>query len=212
VYAAASLPHSPSSFPRAGDKRAAATYFSYNVGTRTSTSNGYELLSNAAKGTVTLALSKTEDPTHTSAVNLTQCSVTFKLIAGYAFDLTPPAGAVCPPPAVSVTLGGRSFCNFCPAGSYLASTGECLYCPAGSYQDQAGSSSCKKCPAGSYCGAGTASFLKCQTGFYSKAGAAECMACPANTFGNMTATACTSCPKFTQAPASSSACSVPFLE
>jgi hypothetical protein len=173
----------------------------------------YEFLSHAAKGTVTVALSKTADPSTTNTVNITQCTATFKIIAGYAFDLAPPAGAKCPPNAVAAKLGGRSFCSFCPKGQYKkAATGKCVDCPAGSYQDMAGGTSCKKCPAGSSCSAGYASISTCQGGSYSKAGAAACQECPANTYSKKPegSTSCAPCPKFTVAPKGSSACSVPF--
>jgi hypothetical protein len=118
----------------------------------------YELMSDVAKGTVTIALGNPDPSTYndyysyTSAVNITQCTATFKIVAGYALDLAPPPGAKCPTNAVSVRLGGRSFCHFCPNGQYKkASTGKCVGCPAGSYQDLVGGTSCKKCPAGRSC-------------------------------------------------------------
>jgi hypothetical protein len=204
----------PTPSQRAGSKRAASTYYDYNPVTTISTTTGYELLSNAAKGTVTIGLSKSADPTTTNTVNLTQCTVTFKLIAGYAFDLAPPAGSKCPSNAVSVKLGGRSFCNFCPTSQYKkASTGKCTDCPPGTYQDEIGSTSCKTCPAGTSCGSGYYSPSLCQAGSYSaKAGSKACKDCPANTVGNKVAgaTSCTPCRKFTVAPKGASACSVPF--
>jgi hypothetical protein len=200
------------SLHRAGSKRAAAASSNYNPVTKLSNTTSYELLSDAVKGTVTIGM--TEDSTTTNAVNLTQCTVTFKLIAGYAFDMTPPAGSKCPYNAVPVQLGGRAFCNFCLVGQYKkASTGKCTDCPAGSYQDQAGSTSCKKCPAGTSCTVGNVAPNACRAGYYSaKAGSAECKECPANTFSNKVvgATSCTPCPKFTVALKASSVCSVPF--
>jgi hypothetical protein len=208
----AQIHHKPQT-QHAGSKRAAARFY-YQPDASTGIETGYELLSDAAKGTVTVALSNNEDPKTTLVVNVTQCTATFKLVAGYAFDLTPPAGATCANNAVPVELGGRSFCKFCPVGQYKkASAGMCAPCAAGSYQDQVGSTSCKACPPGSKCdGSGNYQPLACSGGFHSpNAGAVACKQCPANTYGNKFkgATSCTPCPRFTVAPKGSSACYVP---
>jgi hypothetical protein len=188
----------------AGTKRAA--------GVASDGTGAYELLSDAATGTVTIALSKSKDPTITTAINVTQCTATFKLIAGYAFDLAPPAGATCPANALSVKLGRRSFCKFCPVGQYKStSTGKCAPCADGTYQDQAGSTSCKACPPGFSCRHAEYK-VPCELGSYSKPGAATCNPCPANTYANKLegATACNKCPMFTIAPAGSASCYVPW--
>jgi hypothetical protein len=177
----------------------------------------HELLTDAAEGTLTVALRNSDTifkTTGTANANVTtQCSVTFKIKAGYAFDLTPPAAAKCPANAVPVNLNGRVFCKFCPVGAYLkASTGDCATCLGGTYQFNLGSTSCDTCPAGAYCSKGVLNY--CPPGYYSKAGATKCNECPANTYASVgtAATSCTPCPKFTVAPKASVACSVPSLK
>jgi hypothetical protein len=204
-------------FPAAppGPKRAVASYYTYSRGAW-SFATGYQLLADAAKGTVTITMLAFNpvDPNMIDPTAVTPCTATFKLVAGYAFDLTPPVGARCPSNAIPARFNGRLFCNFCPAGEYKkASTGKCAPCPAGSYQDQAGGTRCKTCPAGAYC-SGSAAFIRCPKGYLRpKAGSAkECVPCPANTYGTEVkgVTSCTPCPKFTVAPKGSTACSVPF--
>jgi hypothetical protein len=57
-----------------------------------------EVLADAATGTVTLTA-------------LARCSATFKLTAGYAFDMSPPANATCPAGTTTVTSGTRKLCK-----------------------------------------------------------------------------------------------------
>jgi hypothetical protein len=70
-------------------------------------------------------------------------------------------GATCPPNAISVPFGGRTFCKFCSVGEFKrASTATCEPCPRGTYQDLEGSTSCKPCPAGSTCYPGASYFVR----------------------------------------------------
>jgi hypothetical protein len=78
----------------AGTKRAAGTNYYYNpYSDNIYTNVGYEMLSDATKGTITIYVSNSQDPGYTPITNITtQCSATFQLRAGYAFDLKPPPG------------------------------------------------------------------------------------------------------------------------
>jgi hypothetical protein len=171
----------------------------------------YAFVSDKAKGTITMHLAKlvdldkvTDNPTLVSG-----CSVTFKLVAGYAFDQAPPPGARCPPSAVPRTVNGRTFCELCETGSFKNSTGVCSSCPAGQFQNLSGSTSCRACPPGASCFRGTTVPTPCSPGSFSaKPGSVTCTKCPANTFSGMGAKACTKCPRFTRSPAGSEECGV----
>jgi hypothetical protein len=140
------------------------------------------------------------------------CSATFKLIAGYAFDLAPPAGATCPSNAVPLVVHGRTFCTFCEAGQYKSSSGSCEQCPAGTYQALIGATSCTACPAGYVCYAGSSQPGTCPQGTHAPSlGASDCLLCPANTFSTTpTSATCTPCPAHTTSKEGSTACSVPW--
>jgi hypothetical protein len=171
---------------------------------------GYVLEANKAQGTITMYLSKyldNDQVTDTPAM-LKSCSATFKLVAGYAFHLTPPAGAKCPSNAVPSTVNGRTFCELCDAGTYKTASGVCDYCPDGKYQNLNGATACKPCPAGSSCAAGSSE--PCSKGTYSaKAGAGACTPCPKNTFaGSEGAKKCAPCPRFTKSAPGSQLCGV----
>jgi hypothetical protein len=74
----------------------------------------------------------------------------------------PTAGATCPPNAIAVSFGNRTFCKFCPGGQYKkASSDSCVPCPKGTHQDLVGATSCKPCPAGSTCFEGDIAFNRC---------------------------------------------------
>jgi hypothetical protein len=79
---------------------------------------GYDIVSDATTGTVVMRLAKVLNQDKVAATPALDngCSATFKLIAGYAFDLVPPAGAMCPSNARSgYVVKGRTFCTFCQA-------------------------------------------------------------------------------------------------
>jgi hypothetical protein len=79
-----------------GSKRAAGTYYYYNPYSNFNNNVGYEILSDASKGTLTIFVSKSQDPSYTTLTNITtQCSATFRLLAGHALDLKPPTGEAC---------------------------------------------------------------------------------------------------------------------
>jgi hypothetical protein len=193
----------------AGSKRALLTTYI----PATSVNVGYEMASNKAQGTITINLAArpqfiTEVISKPELVS--GCSATFKLIAGYAFDLTPPAGAKCPSNAIPYSTHGRTFCKFCQMGEYKNSTGACMQCPAGTYQNVYGATSCKKCPAGFKCYSGASTPYPCQPGdSLPKAGASDCKKCPANTYSNYPLPAkCPKCPPLTTSIEGSSACGV----
>jgi hypothetical protein len=179
-------------------------------------STWYVLESNKAKGTVTMYLSRNVEwydyrykVTDTAAALLLRaCSATFKLLAGYAFDLSPPVGAKCPANAARRTAGGRAFCHFCAAGSYKNAAGACVRCPVGKYQNLHGATACKNCPAGTYCPSGSTYPQPCDPGTYgAKARAASCSRCPKNTFAiSAGAKACAKCPPLTKSPPGSVLC------
>jgi hypothetical protein len=166
------------------------------------------MTSDKIQDTVTINLAKAP------SAPLAGCSATFKLIAGYAFDLTPPVGAKCPSNAIPYRIRGRTFCNFCGVGEYKNAKGACVPCPAGTYQDAVGSIRCKKCPAGFVCSdpVGTSQPDVCEPGSSSpKAGASECKKCPANTYSTYPLPAtCTKCPPKTASVEGSSVCGVPW--
>jgi hypothetical protein len=177
---------------------------------------GYEFHADAAKRTVTVYVTKQDYPISIATPTLTNCSATFKLTAGYAFNIKPPAGATCPANAITIARGGRKFCQFCKKGTYKKG-GQCKACPTGTYQGLLGGTSCTICPAGTECSysrtGGSSWKTTCFRGTYaSKPGSPKCKGCPANTRANKAigATACLPCPKFTASPPGSSTCIVPF--
>jgi hypothetical protein len=177
-----------------------------------SANSGYVLESDKAKGTVTMFLSQYLDyrQVRDPPPMLKACSATFKLVAGRAFDLSPPAGASCPSNAVTRAANGRTFCDFCRAGSYKNAAGACDFCPGGKYQSLNGATACKPCPAGAWCYSGAPKPEPCSPGSYSaKAGAAECTPCPRNTFaGSEGAKKCAKCPPLTKSVPGSLVCGV----
>jgi hypothetical protein len=190
----------------------AAPKQAYVQGSAGGVSFGYALQSDKAKGTITMYLSRylDYDRVTDTPVRLKSCSATFQLIAGHAFDLSPPAGASCPPNAVPRAANGRTFCEFCQAGSYKNATGACASCPGGKYQNLHGATACKTCPAGTSCYSGTSLPEACPPGSYSaKAGAAACTPCPWNTFaGSQGSRKCAPCPPLTRSPPGSQVCGV----
>jgi hypothetical protein len=172
------------------------------------------MASDKDQGTVTINLApylSNDKVTMTPAV-IAGCSATFKLIAGYAFDLTPPAGASCPSNAIPYSVQDRTFCHFCQTGEYKNATGVCAPCPAGTYQDAFGSTTCKPCPVGFVCYSGTSVPYACQPGSSSpSSGDWQCKSCPVNTYSTRTLPAtCTPCPQGTISVAGSSVCGVPW--
>jgi hypothetical protein len=172
---------------------------------------GYDVVSDVAKGTVTMRLARMGDMATTPSL-IKGCSATFKLVAGHTFDLAPPAGASCPSNAIPLVAKGRTFCTFCQAGQYKGSKGSCEQCPAGTYQNLIGSTRCKACQAGYICYAGSVQPSTCQPGSKApKPGASDCLLCPANTFStNPRAATCTPCPAHTISKPGSTVCGVPW--
>jgi hypothetical protein len=196
----------------AGSKCAILTTYSSN-----GTGFQYEVASNTAQRTLTITLTTGVVETFsvtTNPVLIPSCSATFKLIAGYVLDLTPPVGAQCPANAIPRIIHGRTFCDFCGWGEYKnASSQTCAGCPAGTYENHSGSTSCKKCPPGFYCDIeGSTEPIPCQPGEIApQAGASQCKKCPANTFSADSKPAtCTKCPPKTISIVGSSACGVPW--
>jgi hypothetical protein len=67
--------------------------FSTSYDTATGIQNvEYEVLSSATNNTITVAVSNMADLRTSPNPNVTRCTSTFKLIAGYALDLKPPTG------------------------------------------------------------------------------------------------------------------------
>jgi hypothetical protein len=172
--------------------------------------SAYAFVSDKAKGTITMYLSKILEDVTDSPPLVMGCSATFKLIAGYAFDQAPPSGAKCPRSARSIIIDGRTFCELCEAGSYKDSQGVCSKCPEGQFQNLGGATSCRVCPPGAYCSAESSRPEPCFFGsFNAKAGSGACEPCPANTFAaKAQATACTKCPPRATSPPGSEACGV----
>jgi hypothetical protein len=162
----------------------------------------YLLVSDSSKGTITMYLGSRGK----------SCSATFKLLAGYAFDLSPPAGATCSSNAATSTMDGRTFCKLCPAGSYKSAKGVCEECPTGTFQNRIGATACKVCPAGTSCDyySGHTDAYPCAPGSYNakRGSSAACALCPKNTFAAGGATKCAMCPRFTKSARGSGACGV----
>lgn len=194
-------------------KRAAGSIYYYNPYTSQGGSAGYELYSDKAAKTLTIYLSKNDDASGSIGRNTTTCSATFKLVAGYAFDLAPPAGAKCPSNTIPTTVGGRQFCKFCGTGQFKNGT-QCSSCATGYYQPFYGGGQCEICPAGATCYSGSSWPSPCYSGYNPKPGGGECLPCGENryAFPFPGATKCLACPKGTIAPAGSSACGVPWLK
>jgi hypothetical protein len=170
-------------------------------------SDFYTALSDKSKGTVTIHY---KNQGWYTPLQTNPCFATFKLLTGYAFDLSPPVGAKCPSNFVASSVNGRTFCAFCTQGSYKGTKGVCDPCPGGTYQDLEASTKCKACPAGSYCKGGTAMPEPCSPGSYSsKAAAASCALCPKNTFASSAgAKKCAKCPALSKSAPGSQACGV----
>jgi hypothetical protein len=182
------------------------------------------MVSDAGMGTVTVYLAARTDDTLGGVTQIPakakeDCSVTFKLVNGYAFDLKPSKAAKCDPRDVVSAYGERKFCQSCPNGLVKSSkAGGCVACPKGYYYEEATAtvdSVCKPCRAGYYCEDGI-SEVPCQLGSYSsRPKQPACKQCPANTYnvgdGYKTLnTKCFACPKGTVAPVGASVCGVAF--
>lgn len=195
-----------------GTKSAYVSAYDYG----TDTAVAYGLVSNASQGTVTMYLAQyISNSDYVREVPLKaagDCSITLKLLNGYAFDLIPRAGAACDPHDAVSTYKGRKFCQACIAGQFRNSSAQCQDCPAGYYNDNQGFGTCKPCPAGYTCYSRSGSPSTCSLGFYtSKPKQTNCAMCPVNTFGvDVPTTKCTMCPKGTIAPEGASACGVPW--